>query len=559
MIKLKHLILIFGMVFVLMNTCNAMNYKWSSTIPVEFVPLSNVDDENKLEHYMLKSNIIIFYEDEDFNNGDKYKQSAIRYKLNNYIKAYNTTLVSPTNKSCEFFVVGHKKLYVPHQINPDDKYVLDFVGWYVSECNGTFAYINKVPPHYKHTVISGVAVQKTIPDENGEYAVDVAGRKIKVNLRDDDLINKKIETIKGLSKALNINITYISTGSESINVIKKEDVDVDELDDLLNYYWFKKWHSSEYTHIYCNPSNIKTKYNVDDFDILAMSYYPIIHVDKAPETFENDPVGGYYPNSIHYKGTMGYGYWDDGVDSKNKYYHYDSDDPYWNSDDKYVDNWYYEGSAVLPANDTEMNDRYKYFNHWFVKNYGYALSEGVDGLLLLSSDEHLVDAVFGKDNDDLDWKLDINNKVRYVAIPDEKGISKEGNITILKIPKLAGDEICGVHHISENYIPPKDEEFGVYIADIVKYDTSKIYDLKDNYTWICSFKNYVDWADNYLKSRIIIKNNTISVKSDNNVKLTVYTKNINNSLLSKYSIEEYDDNINMVVIDNPSSNTVILN
>jgi hypothetical protein len=238
MIKLKHLILIFGMVFVLMNTCNAMNYKWSSTIPVEFVPLSNVDDENKLEYYMLKSNIVVFYEDKDFSNGDKYRQSAIEYKLNNYIKAYNTTLVSPTNTSCKFFVVGPKKLYVSHQINPDDKYVLDFVGWYVSENNGTFAYINKVPPHYKYAVISGVAVQKIIPDENGEYAVDVAGRKIKVDLRDDSLINKKIRTIKGLSNALNINITYISTGSESIDVIKEEDVDIDELDGLLDYYWF---------------------------------------------------------------------------------------------------------------------------------------------------------------------------------------------------------------------------------------------------------------------------------------------------------------------------------
>ena len=553
--KLKHLILIFGMIFVLVNTSNAMNYKWSSTIPVEFVPLSNIDDENKLEHYMSKSNIVIFYEDCNIN---KSYNSTIRDTLDNYTKTCNTTLVSPTNVSCKFYVVGPKKLYITHQINPDDKYILDFVGWYVSECNGTFAYINKVPPHYKHAVISGVAVQKTIPDENGEYELDIAGRKLKVDLRDDEAINKKIETIKGLSKVLNINLTYISTGSESLNVIKKDNIDVDELNDLLNYYWYKKWHGNEYTHVYCNPSNIKTKYDIDDFDILAMSYYPIIYVDKSPETFENDPVGDYYPDNIHYKGTAEYGYWDDGVDSKNKYYHYDHDEPYWDNADKYVTNWYHNGKVVLPLNDTKMNDdKYKYFNHWFVKNYGYALSEGVDGLLLLSNNEYLFDAIFGKDSNDLNWKLDINGKVKYVAIPDKKGISKEGDIIILKVPKLTGDEIYGTHYISENYIPPKDEEFGAYIADVMEYDTAKIYDLKDNYTWICSFKNYADWANNYLKNGIKIKNNTIYVKSNNNIKITVYNKN-SSSLLSTYPIEEYDNDLNKVVIDNNISNNIII-
>jgi hypothetical protein len=288
----------------------------------------------------------------------------------------------------------------------------------------------------------------------------------------------------------------------------------------------------------------------------------LISLDKAPETFNNDPVGGYYPNTVNYKGTQEYGYWDKGVDSENEYYYYTSDEPYWDSDNPgHVDNWYYEGSAVSIANDSSMNDRYKYFNHWFVKNYGYALSEGVDGLLLLSTDDYLVDAIFGKENSDLAWKLDINGKVRYVAIPDKKGISKEGNITIIKIPSLAGDELYGIHYISENYIPPKDEEFGVYVADVVNYDKNKIYRLKDNYTWICSFKNYADWIDYYSKNRISTRNNNVTVKFNENVKVTIYT-HINESSLSSlygYSLEEYNANLNKITLYNPPNNILISN
>ena len=57
-----------------------------------------------------------------------------------------------------------------------------------------------------------------------------------------------------------------------------------------------------------------------------MSYYPLIYVDKAPETFDNDPTGGYYPETISYSGSESLGYWDEGPNSENNYYHYDGED-----------------------------------------------------------------------------------------------------------------------------------------------------------------------------------------------------------------------------------------
>jgi len=452
------------------------------------------------------------------------------------------------------YEIKPKKILITNPINPDDKDILDFVGNYVSECNGTFAYINKVPPKYEQVVINGVAVQKVVPDENGEYAISVAKRKIKVDMIDDNLLTKKINSIKALSELLNINITYISTGSENIKDIKEENIDNGELEDLLNNYWFRKWYDDKYVHIQYTPSTIKTQYNAKNLDILAMSHYPMIYVDKAPETFENDPTGGYYPETISYEGPNDTGYWQRGAESENNYYHYEKGEPDWNSNEEYTTNWYYEGSSVSPENDTAMNNRYEYFNHWFVKNYAYALSENVDGLLLYSSDKTLYNTVFGKEDENISWKLNIGDRVNYVVIPDHKGISKEDNITIIKVPGLLNNEVHEVHYIKEYYLEPNDEEFGVYVADSIYYNKSKIYALKDNYTWICSFKNYAEWSNKYNTNNIIIKNGNLTTKSNKNIKITIYSKNIkniNNKLFSKYSIEEYNKDLNKIVVDNP--------
>ncbi|AEH06391.1 hypothetical protein Metok_0404 [Methanothermococcus okinawensis IH1] len=728
------------MIFLLINAGYALEYKWSSTIPIEFVPLSSIHDKSELDNYLSNSNIVLFYMDDDFiknpknwilyelnitevepdkipdygnytylnknniftiypkkyvyrdnsgaliystpkefnnskykiehitpekqyipsklpdldgyayisknnvcviypekyvyrdntgaliyvyskyENNDNYNNNNNSYNTNNdnngeykliyespkyvpdyynyaYISRNNVFIIypkkylymdddgaliynppaNPPNEEKVYnistrlldgekgiFEIKNKKILITHPISKNDKSILDFIGHYVSENNGTFVYINKAPPYYKHVLINGVVVQKAVPDKNGDYVVDVAGRKIKVDLRDDSIINKKIKTLKGICNILNANLTYISTGSENLKVIKEENPDKDELDTLLNDYWFKKWYQGEYHHTYYVPSNIKNNYNIKHLDVLAMSYYPIIYVDKAPETFKNDPADGYYPETINYKGTDEVGYWEKGTKSNNKYYHYDENEPHWNDNNKYTSNWYYEGKPVLPSEDSAMNDKYKYFNHWFVKNYGYAVSEGVNGLLLTSNDKNLVDAVFGRDNDNLSWKLDIKNKLNYVVIPDYKGFSEEDNISIIKVPGLTNNEIYGMHHIDEYYIPPKDEEFGVYVADIVKYDTDKIYALKDNYTWICSFKNYADWADNYLHSDIKTVNNRnnsdVIVKSNKPVKITIYKKGLNiSSFNNKMSIEEYNRNLNKIIIYTNGSSVINLN
>ena len=144
----------------------------------------------------------------------------------------------------------------------------------------------------------------------------------------------------------------------------------------------------------------------------------------------------------------------------------------------------------------------------------------------------------------------MDGKLSYVVIPDYKGVSKENNITIIKIPGLTND-LYGMHYIKEYYIPPKDEEFGVYVADIVEYNVSKIYMLKNNYTWICSFKNYADWVNNYMYSNIKIVNSTIIIaKSNNPIKITIYKKgtNITSPDLLKIPMEEYDKNSNKIIL-----------
>jgi hypothetical protein len=657
---LKNTILFFGIVIILVNSTYAMEYKWTSTIPVEFVPISSISNSNQLDNYLNNNNIVIFYIDKDYSmryddwilhkfnitenipgkvpdygnytfvdangvvvvfpkncvyrdnngaliyytpmtqvNGDMpYKiQHITQNTENRYIPNYhdyeyinngtfiifpkkyitrnkdgvllynpamlindNATIYNVSTKLLDarngIYEIKPKKILIIHPISTSDESLMDFVGWYVSQNNGTFAYINKVPPYYKHVLISGVAVQKIVPDEYGDYAIDVAGRKIKVDLRNEKLISNKLQSIKGISKLLNINITYITTGSEGINVVEKDgSIDPDELKELWNDYWFKKWYNENYTHISYCPYNIHSKYT-SNMDILAMSYYPIIYVDKAPETFENDPVGGYYPDTIHYEGTQDYGYWESGTDSKNEYYHYDSGEPHWNSHENQTSNWYYEGKVGLPENDSEINDKYEYFNHWFIKNYAYALSKGVNGLLLTSSDKYLVDAIFGIDNENISWRLNINDKnLDYVVIPANRSIYLKNNITVLGVPGLTNNEVYGIHYIDEYYMPPKEENAGIYVADITKYDVDKLYDLKDNYTWICSFKNYAEWGSKYLTNNIrIVNGSNMVIKSNKGVKITIYRKNITLSDLSKLSYEEYDKNSNKVIIDNPPHN-----
>ena len=545
----------------LLLSCNAIDteYKWASTIPIHYVPLSSINSEDELNYYLNNDNIVIFYIDKKYNIErkdwildkllNKFNISRIvpekihgyeEYPVNNTPYVLNNKLIY--NEKC-IFEIKPKKILITYNIDPDSKEIMDFVGYYVSKNNGTFAYINKVPPRYKHILITGVAVQKAVLDDKGDYIIDVAGRKLKVDWRDDGFINKKIKHLKTLSKLLNINITYISTGDELLDVIEKSDIDKDELEDLLNNYWFEKRFTNTYFHTYVSSSD--KGYYTRTLDILSMGYYPNIYVYKTSETFKNDPIGGFYPETVSYVGTVKMGYWRKEITSENEYYDYIKDEP---STDKNggISIWYYQGEPVSLTLDSELNeDRYKYFNHWFVKNYGNALAKGVNGLLLPSNNSYLLDAILGKDNRELKWKLNIGNKVEYIVIPGKGEPTIENNITIFKVPGIFED-LYGVPFIKECYIPPEGEMPGVYIGDIAEYNYSILYHWKDNCTWICSFRDYARWINNYVKCDIYIRNNSIVLRSNIPMKVTVYSKNV--VYPENVSVEEYNNKLNKVVL-----------
>ncbi|HID47459.1 MAG TPA: hypothetical protein EYP47_01995 [Methanococcaceae archaeon] len=451
------------------------------------------------------------------------------------------------------FEIKPKKILITYHIDPESKEILDFVGYYVSENNGTFAYINKVPPRYRHTLITGVAVQKAVLDDNGDYVVDVAGRKLKVDWREDKIISKKIKHFKALSKLLDINITYISTGDELLDVIQESDIDKEELKELLNHYWFKKRFKDIYYHTYV--SSLDRGYYTEDLDILSMGYYPSIYVHKAPETFKNDPVGGFYPETVSYVGTVKMGYWRKERTSENEYYYYVKDEPSTEKEGG-VTLWYYQGNPVPLSTDFKLNEnKYKYFNHWFVKNYGNALVRGADGLLLPSSDKYLLDAILGRYNWEIDWRLELDGNVDYIVIPGRGKVEREDNITILKVPGIFQD-LYGVPYIKECYIAPEDENPGVYIGDIVEYNYTMLYYWEDNYTWICSFRDYARWVDNYMRSDISIKNDdTIYLRTGIPLKVTVYTKDV--VYPRNVSVEEYNRDLNKVVLYLPAGSYLI--
>ncbi|HIQ32707.1 MAG TPA: hypothetical protein EYH55_04430, partial [Methanothermococcus okinawensis] len=62
-------------------SCYALDveYKWASTIPIKYIPLSSITNEDELNYYLNNEDIVIFYIDEEFNRRrDDWKL----YKLN---------------------------------------------------------------------------------------------------------------------------------------------------------------------------------------------------------------------------------------------------------------------------------------------------------------------------------------------------------------------------------------------------------------------------------------------------------------------------------------------
>jgi len=575
----------------LLGVANALPYKWASTAPITYVDISNIQDIEKLDYYLNSDGFVVIYTGKDFamtshneeileyiglvepkntvnqipyfgNStfvvGDQITPEDYVYRdengayvfINSNVGSKEETTVFEAEISSKvyddgFYEIKPRKLFIPYEIDLENKDLVDFIGAYVAENNETFVYINKVPSGYDQVVINAIAVQNIIPDENGDSAISVADRKITVEVRDEAVINKKIQQIKAISELLGTQTTYITTGSENIDIIRDDSITDDEKEDLLNSYWFKKHYSDYYT-------NIKYDDKYSDYpnvpDILAMSYYPLIYVDKAPETFDNDPTGGYYPEAISYSGSESLGYWDEGPGSENNYYHYDGED-YWNEDETVSrEYWSTEGDFASMSEEIDFNDRYEYFEHWYVKNYAYAMTEDTDGILLFTNDKSLLDSVFNKDNKNISWKLNIDG-MDYVVLPDYIGYDRMNGMSVIKIPGLNNNEINGVHVIEEIYLEPYNEEYGVYVADVIEFDTNKLYELNDNHTWLCSFKEYANWAEEYRTSSLTIKNNTIYVNADENAKITIFKKGV--TRVKGTSTESYDASGKLVIAKVP--------
>jgi len=194
-----------------------------------------------------------------------------------------------------------------------------------------------------------------------------------------------------------------------------------------------------------------------------------------------------------------------------------------------------------------MWNKYEYFNHWFVKNYAYALARGCNGLFLESSDKNLVDAILGNDNENLTWKLDVKDKVKYLVIPGNKGFEIYDGIPIVRIPTPL-KEIYGVNVVDTLYIPPKDEDFGVYIADIRNYDKNLVIKLKENGTEVVSFKDLAKWLNKYTKNNVFHNGTAIRINDNNGIKITIFKKNFN---MGNYTFEEFDKEHCKYVIVNP--------
>ncbi|WP_423792632.1 hypothetical protein ACPB8Q_00010 [Methanocaldococcus indicus] len=461
---------------------------------------------------------------------------------------YNETPIFKLNYSeiaPGVYEIKKNKLLFLYPTTLNDKNTLDIIGSYIAKEGGIFVYINKVPPYYKHILACGVGIQRIKPDEKGDYAISVADRKIKVDYLNEKIINIKLKQIKAL-KALGINVSYIITGDEGIKLVEKANVDINELEDLLNEYWFKKYYTN-YTHLYFSPNYIENINN--NYDLVGLSFYPLIYLQKAPYTFENDPVGDIYPKTISYKGTDENGYWEESPESKNILYHASKDEPYWDGCYKDSSHWFYEGKAVDEKTNSEFWEKYKEFNYWYVKNYAYLLTK-CDALFLISSDKYLVDAILGKDNEDLDYKLDIDGaNLSYIIIPNKKGFELYNNIPIIFVPTPFYEKY-DVPILNVTYIPPKDEEFGVYIANIDKFNTTLLLKLKENGTDIVSFKELANFLKRYYKNSLRFENNRkiLYIKDTNNFKITIFKKNFDYSL---YNVESVDNENYKYVIDNP--------
>ncbi|ADG12886.1 conserved hypothetical protein [Methanocaldococcus infernus ME] len=488
---MKKIILIFT-ALLLLSFNYALQYKYASSKPVEIVYIKNLRNLSYSPYIDDKALTIFYIPLPDYVLEDWYK------KVEDGV-----------------YEIKENKLIFNFKPNLSEKKTLDIIGRYIKAHGGTFVYIDKAPAGYKGVLGTGVILSGLEISDNGDYGLDVAKRKLRVNYNEID----KIKALK-VSKALGINISYIVTGDSGVKLVKETFPNPSEIGEIIGVYWFP-YRGDNYTHLQYKPDElinlIKKIYLATD-DIVGLSYYPIPHLDKAPYTFRNDPIGYYYPKVIHYNPSIKD--WEEGLESENKYYHAVSDEPYWDEKYEEVSKWYYEGNPVPLVNESKMWERYKYFSDWYVKNYAYLLAIGCDALYLESSDKYLLNLILGRA--DSDSKIvNIKNLTSYLIVPGERGFKIEDGVPIITFPSL-WNESYGATVINDVYIKP-DDDFGVYVAKLSSYNTMFIYKLKREGIKVMSFKELANWLERYYRNSVYLKNNTIELKDYKGFKVVIYT------------------------------------
>ena len=504
---MKKLIIVLSLL--ILNFSLALDYKYASTKPIEVVKLTRFTN---VSQYLNDGYLTIFYTSmPDYVFEDKYKKIADGV-----------------------FEIKKYKLIFTHKPDFSKEKDMEIIGEYLKNNGQTFVYLDKAPAGYNKILAAAIVLTKAKLDENGRYGLDVAKRKLKVDYTKDNIIENKLKAVKALELE-GINVSYVITGDYGLDLIEKTIIYPYEVKDLLNEYWFK-YEGDNYTHIYFKPSKLLELMDLNNYDIIGLSYYPLIHLDKAPETFKSDPLGYYYPKSIKYTPNG----WEEGPESENNYYYAVRGEPNWNVKEYYT-GWYYQGEIVPPENDSKMWEKYRYFSDWYVKNYAYLLGLGCKALYLESSDSYLLSLILGNATG---YSKLYNLNVSYLIVPGERGFRIVNNIPIITFPSLY-DEKYGATVVNETYIKP-DDDFGVYVAEVNKFDTYLLYKLKENGTKIMSFKELANWLERYYKNLIKIKkdNNLINItlKDSRDFKVVIFS--------NKKIKEVYPNNVTIIKLGN---------
>ncbi|MBP2200661.1 hypothetical protein J3E07_000059 [Methanococcus voltae] len=577
---------IITLLFGLMGSVSSeMAYKWVSEEPIKFIALSNVKSTYELEKYLNSDDLVIFYLDKNFkvnNEGESFLKKLGIYSRIDYTKYIGRSreenpyyIFKIDNEEYfaldtfdrdklyfqEYVELSPKKIFLPKEPDFTSKSFMDFLGNFVSSNGAKFAYLNKVPNGYNESLIWGVAVQNIMPDSTGDGVIQISGYNMIVDVIDSDLILKKLKLIDDYSKEIKSNYTYISTGAENLNVL-----DVNTKEPISKYREFyiiedflrQETRNDNLYSRYGDGNGYNTKY-LKNKDLMAFSFYPMVYLDKSPDSIRNDPIGSYYPTSYDYQYLSNGDYWMNSRASETGYFQYDNDEILEDVGYSKIkrQTWTLGDEQLSLREENELKNKYDAFNYWYCKNYGYLTTNGVNAIILPSSDENLTDMIFDNtDNEDIIWKSTLansNNGISYIVVPGENNYYIKNNVSILQVPNFLNTQ-NSISYIQSYYKQPENEEFGVYVTDTIYFNKTVLKNLDSNRVWICSFEEFSNWNKDYTRTNMGLNNGNIVLTTNMNQKpkITYYENNIEYTDSPKYengkyylkfgSISKYGDN-----------------